>query len=111
MWENALSFFDFDDTNVIYVSLGTVILGAGAAVVGAFTFFRKKALIGDAIAHAILPGVCLAFILSGTKNYFLLILGAFFTGWLSIIAVDYIVKKSKIKEDTAIGLILSVFLV
>ncbi|MGJ3235929.1 iron chelate uptake ABC transporter family permease subunit [Marivirga sp.] len=109
MWENALSFFDFNDANVIYVSLGTIILGAGAAVVGAFTFFRKKALIGDAIAHAILPGVCLAFILSGTKKYFLLIAGAFFTGWLSIIAVDYIVKKSKIKEDTAIGLILSVF--
>lgn len=109
MWENALSFFDFNDANVIYVSLGTIILGAGAAVVGAFTFFRKKALIGDAIAHSILPGVCLAFMLSGTKNYLFLIIGAFLSGWLSIVAIDYIVKKSKIKEDTAIGLTLSVF--
>ncbi|WKK80992.2 metal ABC transporter permease [Marivirga arenosa] len=109
MWENAISFFEFNDANVIYVSLGTIILGAAAAIVGVFTFFRKKALIGDAIAHSILPGVCLAFILSGTKNYLLLISGAFFTGWLSILAVDYITKKSKIKEDTAIGLILSVF--
>jgi manganese/zinc/iron transport system permease protein len=109
MLENALSFFSFSDPNVIYVTIGTIILGSSAAVVGSFTFLRKRALIGDAIAHSILPGICLAFIIGGTKNYFLLITGAFISGWISIIAVDYIVKKSKIKEDTAIGLVLSVF--
>ncbi len=109
MWENIRNFFSFQEVNVIYVSLGTIILGASAAVVGSFTFLRKRALIGDAIAHAILPGICIAFIFSGTKNYFLLIIGAFISGWISIILVDYISKNSKIKEDTAIGLILSVF--
>lgn len=109
MLENALSFFSFSDANVLFVTIGTIILGSSAAVVGSFTFLRKRALIGDAIAHSILPGICLAFIVGGTKNYFLLITGAFLSGWISIIAVDYIVKKSKIKEDTAIGLVLSVF--
>ncbi|MBK6264205.1 metal ABC transporter permease [Marivirga sp. S37H4] len=109
MWENIQYFFSFQDTNILYVSLGTIILGSSAAVVGSFTFLRKRALIGDAIAHAILPGICIAFLLSGTKNYVFLILGAFISGWISIILVDYISKNSKIKEDTAIGLILSVF--
>ena len=109
MWDNVIDFFSFQDINVLYVSLGTIILGASAAIVGAFTFFRKRALVGDAVAHSVLPGVCMAFLLSGTKNYLLLIIGAFVSGWISLLFVDKIVKKSKIKEDTAIGLILSVF--
>ncbi len=109
MWENAIDFFSFSEANVVFVVLGTIILGSSAAVVGSFTFLRKRALIGDAIAHSILPGICLAFIIGGTKNYLLLITGAFISGWISIILVDYITKRSKIKEDTAIGLILSVF--
>lgn len=109
MWDNIRNFFSFQDINVIYVSIGTIILGASAAVVGSFTFLRKRALIGDAIAHAILPGICIAFLFSGTKNYLFLIIGAFISGWISILLVDYISKNSKIKEDTAIGLILSVF--
>ena len=64
---------------------------------------------GDAVAHSVLPGVCLGFILAGNKNPVLLISGAFVTGWLSLIIIDYISAKSKIKEDAAIGLILSVF--
>ena len=76
---------------------------------GTFTFLRKKALVGDAVAHAVLPGICLAFLLSGTKNPFFLIIGAFATGWLSLYIIDKVTLKSKIKEDTAIALILSVF--
>ncbi|HMQ01327.1 MAG TPA: iron chelate uptake ABC transporter family permease subunit, partial [Cyclobacteriaceae bacterium] len=72
-------------------------------------FLNKKALVGDAIAHAVLPGICLGFILAGTKNPVILIAGAFATGWISVVLVDLIHNKSKLKEDTAIGLILSVF--
>jgi manganese/zinc/iron transport system permease protein len=78
-------------------------------VVGTFTFLKKKALVGDAVAHSVLPGICLAFILSGTKNPIWMILGAFLTGWISLVIIDHITTKSKIKEDTAIALILSVF--
>lgn len=102
-------FFSFADANVRYVTLGSVLLASSSAVVGCFTLLRKRALVGDAVAHAVLPGVCLAFILSGTKNPLILLIGAFITGWLSLIAIDFITSRSRIKEDTAIGLVLSVF--
>lgn len=100
---------DFSDPNLRYVMLGSLLLAGSSALVGCFTFLRKKALVGDAIAHAVLPGVCLGFIVSGTKNPLYLVIGAFITGWLAVVALDYITLKSKIKEDTATGLVLSVF--
>jgi manganese/zinc/iron transport system permease protein len=102
-------FFSFADANIRYVTLGSVLLATSSAVVGCFTLLRKRALVGDAVAHAVLPGVCLAFILSGTKNPFILLLGAFITGWISLVTIDFITSRSRIKEDTAIGLVLSVF--
>jgi manganese/zinc/iron transport system permease protein len=106
---NLFNFLSFSDPNTRYVVLGVMLMSAGSAVLGCFTFLRKKALIGDAIAHAVLPGVCVAFILSGEKNPITLLLGAFVTGWLSVYAVDFIKKNSRLKEDSAIGLVLSVF--
>lgn len=95
--------------NVLYVILGCLLMSVSASTVGTFTFLRKKSLIGDAVAHAILPGICLAFILNGTKNPLYLIPGAFLTGWLSILLVDAITHHSKIKQDAAISIVLSVF--
>jgi manganese/zinc/iron transport system permease protein len=107
--QDFVEFFSFADANIRYVTLGSVLLAASSAVVGCFTLLRKRALVGDAVAHAVLPGVCLAFILSGTKNPLILLIGAFVTGWLSLVVIDYITSRSRIKEDTAIGLVLSVF--
>ncbi|MEP2772215.1 MAG: iron chelate uptake ABC transporter family permease subunit [Fulvivirga sp.] len=107
--DSFIEFFSFTDPNIRYVVIGSILLTASSAIVGSFTFLKKKALVGDAVAHAVLPGVCLSFLIYGEKNPFVLIIGAFLTGWLSLILIDYISAKSKIKEDTAIGLILSVF--
>ena len=111
MWlfEQIVEFFSFQDVNIRYVALGTLLLGASSAVVGCFTFLRKKALVGDTIAHSILPGICLSFIIFKTKDPLMLLLGAMLSGWLSVYVVDYISANSKIKPDTAIGLTLSVF--
>lgn len=102
-------FFSFADPNIRYVVLGSVLLTASSAIVGTFTFLNKRSLIGDAIAHAVLPGICLGFLVASTKNPFILIVGAFITGWLSLVVVEFISRKTRIKEDTAIGLVLSVF--
>lgn len=107
--ESFFEFFSFRDPSVVAVTVGVILLTASAAVVGTFTLLKKKALVGDAVAHAVLPGVCLAFLLSGTKNPWVLIVGAFATGWLSLLIMDAITRRSKIKEDTAIALVLSVF--
>lgn len=107
--EDFIAFFSFKDPNIRYVVGGSLLLAVSSAIVGCFTFLKKKALVGDAVAHAVLPGVCLAFLLAGTKNPLILITGAFITGWLSLVLIDLITAYSKLKEDTAIGLILSVF--
>lgn len=107
--QTLIEFFSFRDPNIRFVAIGSVLLTASSAIVGSFTFLNKKSLVGDAIAHAVLPGVCLGFILAGTKNPVYLITGAFITGWISIVGVEYITRKTRIKEDAAIGLVLSVF--
>lgn len=104
-----MEFFTFSDPNVRLVAFGSMLLGASAAVVGCFTFLRKRALVGDAIAHAILPGVCLGFIVSGTKNPWILLAGAVVSGWLALLVMDFMTNRSKLKTDTAIGAVLSVF--
>lgn len=99
----------WSDPNVQMVVLGVMLLGAGAGVTGVFTFVRKRALVGDAIAHSVLPGVCLAFLISGQKHPLWLLIGAVTTGWLSLLLMDYITRNSKIKADAAIGVVLSLF--
>lgn len=99
----------WSDPNVQIVVLGVMLLGAGAGITGVFTFVRKRALVGDAIAHSVLPGVCLAFLISGQKHPLWLLMGAVATGWLSLLFMDYITRNSKIKPDAAIGVVLSVF--
>jgi manganese/zinc/iron transport system permease protein len=106
---SLLDFLSFEDPNIRFVVLGSVLLTASSAIVGSFTFLNKKSLIGDAIAHAVLPGICLGFLMTGTKNPLFLIGGAFVTGWLSLFVVDFVTRRTRIKEDTAIGLVLSVF--
>lgn len=104
-----MEFFTFTDPNVRMVTVGSMLLGASAAIVGCFTFLRKRALVGDAIAHSVLPGVCLAFIITGSKNPWYLLIGAVIAGWISLLVMDYMTNRSKLKTDTAIGAVLSVF--
>jgi manganese/zinc/iron transport system permease protein len=103
------AFFSFSEPNVKLVFFGSLILCSVAGAVGVFTFLRKRSLLGDVISHSVLPGICLAFLLGEEKNPAYLLIGATFTGWLSIYLVDVITSKSKIKPDTAIALVLSVF--
>jgi len=106
---DTLKFLSFSDPNVQFVVLGTMILGATAAMVGSFSFLRKRALVGDAIAHSILPGVCLSFLISGEKDPLWLIIGAIVSGWISLLMIDGISRTTKLKSDAAIGIVLSVF--
>lgn len=97
------------EPTVLLIIAGCCLLGISAGVIGVFSFLQKKALFSDAVAHAVLPGVAIAFILSGQKNPLLLIAGAMISGWLALISIDLISNKSKLKPDTAIGIILSLF--
>jgi len=99
----------FRDPNAMIVLAGVLLLAFSSGLVGTFTFLRKRALVGDAVAHSILPGVCLAFMIGDSRNMLYLMLGALIAGWLSLFSMDVILRKSKIKSDTATALVLSVF--
>ncbi|PTX55323.1 manganese/zinc/iron transport system permease protein [Melghirimyces profundicolus] len=97
------------DPNTLWVLSGTVLLGLSSGVIGSFAFLRKRGLMGDVLAHAALPGICLAFMLTGSKNPFFFLIGATVTGILASMAINAITRFSRIKEDTALALVLSVF--
>ena len=99
----------FSDYTTQIVSAGATLLGVSAGVLGCFIVLKKESLVGDAISHAALPGICLAFLLLGTKDLSLFLLGALAAGLLSMLIVRTVVKYSKIKFDSALAIVLSAF--
>ncbi|GIN40520.1 MULTISPECIES: metal ABC transporter permease [Heyndrickxia] len=99
----------FQDPNTQWILFGSVLLGISSGVIGCFAYLRKQSLMGDALSHAALPGVCLAFILTGTKSIFFFLIGAMIAGILATMLISFITRYSRIKQDSALGIILTVF--
>ncbi len=98
--------FDYTLRNV---ALGSALLGIVSGALGTFAVLRRQGLLGDALAHAALPGICLAFMITGEKTPILLMLGAAVTGWLGTLTLMYIIRHTALDEDAALGIVLSVF--
>jgi len=102
--------FDFlDNYTLRTVALGTAALGAVSGAVGSFAVLRRQSLLGDAISHAALPGVVLAYLLTQSKSPLVLVLGAAVAGWLGTLTVLAITRTSRVPFDSALGMVLSVF--
>lgn len=99
----------FTDYTLRTITLGTAILGAATGMLGSFAVLRKQSLLGDAISHAALPGIAIAFLITGTKDTNVLLLGALISGLIGTFWIRGIVSKTHLKSDTALGLILSLF--
>ncbi len=99
----------FHDPNTQWILLGSILLGLSSGVLGSFAYLRKQSLMGDALAHATLPGVCVAFMITGSKSIFFFMIGASVAGLLATLSIGWITRHSKIKQDSALGIILSVF--
>ena len=78
-------------------------------MLGSFAVLRKQSLLGDAISHAALPGIAIAFLITGTKETNVLLIGALISGLLGAFWIRGITKNTHLKSDTALGLILSIF--
>lgn len=91
------------------VLLGATLLGAVSGLVGSFALLRRQSLMGDALAHAALPGVGIAFLLTGSKHPLPILLGAAAAGVLGALLMLAVVRGSRIKPDSAMGIVLSVF--
>lgn len=98
----------FDYTFQI-VSIGSILLGLICGVVGSYSMLQKQSLLGDCISHAALPGVVISFMITGNKNSEVLMTGAIVFGVIATILITLIYKYSKIKFDSALALVLSVF--
>ena len=97
------------DPNTRWILSACALLGLSSGVLGCFAYLRKQSLMGDALAHAALPGVCIAFMLTGTKSLLFFLIGAALAGLVATFGIGYITRNSRIKQDTALGLVLSVF--
>ena len=91
------------------VAMGCTLLGIVSGIIGCFAVLRKQSLLGDAVSHASLPGVCIAFLLTNSKNTEILLMGALSVGIICIGLIQVIQNYTKIKFDSALAFILSVF--
>lgn len=99
----------FFDYTLRTVAMGSAVLGMVSGSLGCYALLRRQSLLGDAMSHAALPGIVLAFMLTGSKAPLVLVLGAALAGWLGTIKILAIVKLTRLKYDAAMALILSVF--
>ena len=99
----------FSDYTLRTVAIGTAILGLVSGTLGAFAFLRRQSLMGDAISHAALPGVVLAFMLTGLKGPLVLMAGAALAGIAGVLLVIAITRLTRLKQDSALGIVLSAF--
>lgn len=98
--------FDYTLRNV---ALGSALLGIVSGVLGSFAVLRRQGLLGDTLSHAALPGICIAFLLTGSKEPLVLLLGAGAAGWIGSLLMLWIVRETVLSEDSALGIILSTF--
>lgn len=88
------------------VALGGALLGVVSGVLGSFAVLRRESLVGDALSHAALPGVGVAFLIAG-RDMGALLIGAGVASWLGVQFVGALTRTTRIKQDTALGIVLT----
>ena len=83
----------------IVVAIGTMLLAMATGIVGTISILKGQSLIGDAVGHASLPGIILAFMISGRKSAVILMLGAIVAGIVAFMLIQIISEGSKIEAD------------
>lgn len=113
-WDDLQRLVGLADYNTRVVLLGALMLGLAAGAVGSFMVLRKRAMISDVVSHAALPGIVAAFMVvtafgGDGKQGFSLLVGALVSGLLGMAAVHGMTTHARIKQDAALGVVLSVF--
>ena len=94
--------------NTFIVLMGTSILGLSAGTIGVFAVLRRRSLVGDAVAHSALPGLALAYLILGERNFPAMMAGAAAFGLFGSLSISWLRKNTRVKADAAIGIVLSV---
>lgn len=98
----------WQDANMLWVMSGTILLGITAAIIGGLAVLRQRALIGNVIAHATLPGLTMAFVLFESNSPPIIFTGALISALLGYYLMNWITQNSKLKSDAAMAIVLSV---
>jgi manganese/zinc/iron transport system permease protein len=89
--------------NDFYIILTASLVASSCALLGCFLILRKMAMVGDAISHAVLPGIVIAFLISGSRDSVTMLLGAGLIGILTTFLIEFFHKKAKLQTDASIG--------
>ena len=109
MLQKISEFWSLQDPNVVWVLICSLLLGAAAGSIGCLAFLQKKSLVGDALAHAALPGVAAAFLVTHSKDPLIIMSGATISSALGFYTSAALIKYTKIKEDSALAIVLSFY--
>lgn len=92
-----------------WIVLMGFLVAASCGLVGVYLQLRRMALIGDAISHSLLPGIALAFLLTSERAGLPILTGALLAGIATVVLIEWIHQRSRIKPDAAIGIVFSAF--
>ena len=108
-WDQMKRFITLSDRGLRLSLIGALLFGAVCGLLGSFIVVRKMALFGDAISHAVLPGVALGFLWSMSKDPVAILIGATLAGLAGSLLVGAIIRTTRIKQDAALGIVLASF--
>jgi len=91
--------------NAFWIILTASLVSFCCSILGSFLVLRKISMIGDAISHAVLPGIVIAFFISGSLASLEVLLGASIMGIICTVLIEFLDKKVKVQSDAAIGMI------
>lgn len=91
------------DQNAFLIIFTGALIAVSCGLVGSFLMLRKMAMTGDAISHAVLPGIVIAFLISGSREGFSMIIGAGLFGVIATVLIEYLVTKVRLQADASIG--------
>ena len=90
--------------NAFWIILTGALAAASCGLLGCFLVLRKMAMVGDAISHAVLPGIVLAFLLSGSRETLPMLIGAAALGLLTTVIIEFLHRKARLQTDASIGI-------
>jgi manganese/zinc/iron transport system permease protein len=93
------------NSNDVWIVLTAIAVALSCALPGCFLILRKMAMVGDAISHAVLPGIVIAYLLTGSKNSLAILPGAAIAGMLVSVFIQWLQTKLRVQNDAAIGLV------
>lgn len=94
-------------SSFVWIALMGFFVATSCGLIGNYLILRRMALVGDAISHSILPGIAIAFLLANSRSTPVMFAGALAAGILTTVIIEIIHKKSRVKQDAAIGIAFS----